>query len=176
MDVLSYEAEALEVELMDGRRCTYFDVPESVYRELVTSQNPLNYFDQSFGQKDYEHEMQWQSLESLLVEIAYILLVDPPISVNERPIDDTPLHVAAVWGDIRAVALLLENGADVNALGDHSCTPIYEAISFGHWRCAKLLLEAGARLDDENMLGETARGCALRSENEHIVALANENT
>lgn len=175
MEVLSYKKGALEVSLLDGRRCTYFDVPETVHGELIASESPLNYFNQNIWGINYEHEMQWESLDALLVVIADILLVDPPISVNERPIEDTPLHVAAVWGDVRAVAMLLENGAEVNALGDMSCTPIYNAIQFDHWRCAKMMLKAGARFDDENELGETARERALRSDNEHIVALAKKN-
>jgi ankyrin repeat protein len=115
--------------------------------------------------------MEWESLDALLEVIADILLIDTPISVNEQPIEDTPIHIAAVWGDVRAIDMLISAGANVNTKGDLSCTALYNAVSFGHYRCAKMLIEAGATLDDINELGTSAQDKALKSENEQLVKL-----
>ena len=171
MKVLSYENENLEVHLLNGKSCTYFDVPFKVYDEMVKSESPLDYFNSNIWGCKYEHEMEWSSLEDLLVEIADILLVEPPISVNEQPFNDTPLHVTAIWGDVKATNMLLAAGAGVNTLGDMSCTPLYNAVSFGHVRCAKLLIDAGASLDDENELEISAKEAAMKSGNQYLVKL-----
>lgn len=57
----------------------------------------------------------------------------------------TPLHEAAVRGEPEIAKLLLEHGADVNALGgQHQITPLHAAAAGGHLETVKLLLEAGA--------------------------------
>jgi hypothetical protein len=74
------------------------------------------------------------------------------IDVNAKASDgDTPLHVAAIRGDREAVRLLVEAGAQVDALGDMSCTPLYNAVGKGHHEVARLLLEFGA---DPNLMNE----------------------
>jgi hypothetical protein len=74
------------------------------------------------------------------------------IDVNAKASDgDTPLHVAAIRGDREAVRLLVEAGAQIDALGDMSCTPLYNAVGHGHHQVARLLLEFGA---DPNLMNE----------------------
>lgn len=66
-------------------------------------------------------------------------------SVHDRNIfDDTPLHTVCLWGDIEAVKLLIEAGADVNAPGDHGATPIFYAIMAENIELVSLLLKKGA--------------------------------
>ncbi|HEY1706974.1 MAG TPA: ankyrin repeat domain-containing protein [Rhizomicrobium sp.] len=72
------------------------------------------------------------------------------VDVNQRDVfGDTPLGIAVIWGDVEAVRLLLEGGADVNARQADDMTPLhYTAIpKTGGAEVAKLLLEAGASLD-----------------------------
>ncbi|CZR52574.1 uncharacterized protein PAC_02451 [Phialocephala subalpina] len=56
----------------------------------------------------------------------------------------TPLHWAATRGDISAVNLLLDYGADVNAQDEGKATPLILAASSGSVRTIELLLLAGA--------------------------------
>jgi ankyrin repeat protein len=58
----------------------------------------------------------------------------------------TPLHWAAIRGDISAVGLLLDNCADVNAQDEGKATPLTLAASSGSVRTLELLLLAGANV------------------------------
>lgn len=69
---------------------------------------------------------------------------------------DTPLHTAAVWGDVNAGRILLDAGADPNAKGEHGYTPLQEAVSQGKQTFVELLLANGADPKIKNDDGETA--------------------
>lgn len=62
----------------------------------------------------------------------------------------TPLHIAAMWGNAETVDYLIKAGADVHAINQlSSATPLHVAASSnkdldGRYRSAKLLLDAGA--------------------------------
>jgi ankyrin repeat protein len=53
------------------------------------------------------------------------------------------LHVAAESGDIEAVELLLQRGADVNILDDIGLTPVCHAAQLGHSHIVKALIDRG---------------------------------
>jgi hypothetical protein len=59
----------------------------------------------------------WTSLEELLFAISDVLVLEErAIGVNEVGYDnDRPLHVAAIWGDVQAIEMLLAAGADVGS-------------------------------------------------------------
>lgn len=56
----------------------------------------------------------------------------------------TPLHIAAKYGNIEVVRLLLEKEADRNAEGKNGLTPLHVATHYNHVNVALLLLEKGA--------------------------------
>ncbi|MES2435567.1 MAG: ankyrin repeat domain-containing protein [Pseudomonadota bacterium] len=58
--------------------------------------------------------------------------------------DDTPLHVLLWRGDTQGVRILIEAGADVNALGEMSETPLHVAVTKENLEAVRLLLAAGA--------------------------------
>ncbi len=75
-----------------------------------------------------------------------------PVTIHSRRSDgDTPLHIAAFAGNRHAVTLLLEAGADVNAKGDLSTSPLYCAVSAQHVQVAERLLQYGADPDAQNV-------------------------
>jgi ankyrin repeat protein len=56
----------------------------------------------------------------------------------------TLLHQAIFQNNLEAVSLLLNAGANENALYDNTYTPLIAAIDYKHWNIAKLLIEKGA--------------------------------
>jgi uncharacterized protein len=67
-------------------------------------------------------------------------------SVTERYlIRRTPLHVAAMAGATTCVSLLLEQGAEIEAVDDIGCTALVAAVEAKQLETVALLLKAGAR-------------------------------
>jgi ankyrin repeat protein len=79
------------------------------------------------------------------VEIAQ-QLIDKGADVNAgaQAGEVTPLTVAALNGSAPVVALLLSNGAQVNARDASGSTPLTEAVRKGDAEVLRLLLQAGA--------------------------------
>ena len=58
--------------------------------------------------------------------------------------ENTPLHIAAVYGRLKVVELLLQKGATVDARNDARHTPLHLAAMNKHREVAELLLAKGA--------------------------------
>ncbi|VDN03065.1 unnamed protein product [Thelazia callipaeda] len=70
-------------------------------------------------------------------------------AVNGRK--STPLHLACGYNRIGVVKILLEKGADVQAVDIGGLVPLHNACSFGHLEVVVLLLEAGADSQAEDL-------------------------
>jgi len=70
----------------------------------------------------------------------------------------THLHLACFFGHDEAAAVLLERGADVNAVADTTSrvSPLHSATAAGSLAAITLLLEAGATVDAQQEGGWTA--------------------
>jgi ankyrin repeat protein len=68
----------------------------------------------------------------------------------------TPLMVAALVGHSDAVELLIENGANVDAVNYDGATALLTAAFFCRIDTVKLLLDKGAEVNAQNIRGETA--------------------
>lgn len=83
-------------------------------------------------------------------------------SPNQRSaLDSTLLHIAARTGRVEHVKLLVEMGAQVNAIGDMGYTPLHDAALAKQRQSVELLLKLGAdrsiRDEDGNTAADIAR-------------------
>ncbi|NXN17542.1 ASB12 protein, partial [Indicator maculatus] len=86
-------------------------------------------------------EDNYQALDELLSQDRYKRFI------NRRSgwgVPSTPLRLAATWGCVRSMNVLLAHGAEVDSLDVKAQTPLFMAVSNGHQECVKILLEAGA--------------------------------
>jgi ankyrin repeat protein len=67
---------------------------------------------------------------------------------------DQPIHHASRNGDTDIVRLLVEHGADVNAMNSRGHTVLYCAGGHGHLDCLRLLLREGASREAQSALLE----------------------
>ena len=101
-------------------------------------------------------------VEQLLEDIGRAMsLNDRSITVHTRDAaNDTPLHYAAYWGDVRAIELLAAAGADVDAHGAFDATPLLCAVFNGRYAAALKLFELGASPHERTALGTPAEAAA----------------
>ena len=66
---------------------------------------------------------------------------------------DTPLHTLCTQGNLEPVRILVENGADVNAKGDHGSPPMINAIIGKNADIVRYLISKGADVNKKNDLG-----------------------
>ncbi len=96
----------------------------------------------------------------------------PLNDVNERGIfGNTPLHVAAVRGDLAELTALLDGGADINAVGELGYTPLHYAVSQEMLEAAELLLSRGAMKTIGDEHGRTPLDLASLRERDAFVRL-----
>jgi ankyrin repeat protein len=76
---------------------------------------------------------------------------------NDRgAFEDYPLHKVAIWGDIEAANVLLNNGADINAIGEDGDTPLHRAVAGGQLDMMQFLISRGADTTIPNRHGTPA--------------------
>lgn len=81
------------------------------------------------------------------------------------------LHYACSWGDLRAVRLLVEAGADVNKLADMDETPLQIAVHSRFLDIIEFLLAHGAKKDQKDAFGYTPLGWAKQIKYSDVVEL-----
>lgn len=81
----------------------------------------------------------------------------------------TPLHVAAEYGPLEAVKMLLHLGADINQTDEFGQTALLIAIYNENWDIANCLLEDGADVKADSRVGYTPLLGAVMGDQEHIV-------
>jgi uncharacterized protein len=102
-----------------------------------------------------------RSLEEILQSTSDVLfpaeMGKAIVNVHSQDVcGDTALHVMAWRSDRHAIKLLLESGANVNAIGDMSETPLHIAIRKGDVEIVEALLSAGASTSIRSEFNETA--------------------
>lgn len=83
----------------------------------------------------------------------------------------TPLFFAAFNGNVEMIKLLVDRGADANAVDDLENNALREAIAGGHASAVEALLDAKADADHKNADGVTMRELAQKHGSDAIRAL-----
>jgi len=78
--------------------------------------------------------------------------------IAAAPDDDWPAPT-----DPKLMALLIEHGANVNAIGNNGCTALMGASFYGDFEVVKLLLKAGAKVSTADAQGRTAISLAVEA-------------
>jgi ankyrin repeat protein len=84
---------------------------------------------------------------------------------------DTPLHIAAIRGDLKIGKLLLDAGANPNLPGDYWNTPLHIAVEKKNYEFGKLLLEHGASKEIPNRYGLSPADYVQRSNDARLIEL-----
>lgn len=92
--------------------------------------------------------------------VATLLAAGGDVDIRNRcdttgSIDETALHCAAFWRRDEIANMLIDAGADVNALTDLKSTPLHNAARMGSVNIAKLLLDHGADSDARDNKNQT---------------------
>lgn len=107
------------------------------------------------------------------VENILELLDDDPRMVNlvDQMDFGTPLHWAAIYGQVPSCKTLISKGADLEAGDDEGHTPLWWAISGGELEVVRLLLAGGANVNAKDPKGQTPLDHAKEKGQKKIAAL-----
>ena len=101
----------------------------------------------------------------------YDLNPAPRIDVNARDYEsNTVLDYACLWGDLRAVQLLVDAGTDIDAAGDMDVTPLHSAVRGRFLDIVEFLLLHGAR-QTKDAFGYTPLEWAMQMDYKEIVCV-----
>ncbi|MCH8544192.1 MAG: ankyrin repeat domain-containing protein [Alcanivorax sp.] len=96
--------------------------------------------------------------------------------INTRSLfGDYPINIAATRGLVDEVTVLLKNGADINAAGEHGYTPLHNAVEQGHIEIVKLLINCGANMAIMNEDGDSPIDLAILLKEDNIFKVFNKN-
>lgn len=117
--------------------------------KLNNTQTRISVAASNLSDEEYLHEV-------LVAAADVMFLEEHDISVHSKDSEgDTPLHKACVWGDLRAVHVLLNAGAKINEQGDMGATPLYFAVMFEFQDVADYLVSMGAGINIRSEFGDT---------------------
>lgn len=101
--------------------------------------------------------------------IHWLLAQGADIEVGNPSTGSTPLHGAAIKGSVPVAALLLDEGARVDACDKKQHHALHFAASYGHREMMRFLLDSGHPLDAPDHRGDDAEAVA-RANNQPEVA------
>jgi ankyrin repeat protein len=110
------------------------------------------------------------AVENNHTEVAKLLLASGSKvnGKNSKP-DNTPLHFAAINGNIEIVELLLNRGATVNAKHCFGITPLHNAVESKKMKIIDLLVSQGADVNAYDSNGTTPMHLALENCSKEII-------
>lgn len=149
-------------DVITGKCTTYLDAIKqgdllSVYI-LWKQGKDIN---KEYGYKEYA---LFNAINSYEFDIAQFLIISGfDLKKVKFSTGDTPLHLVCHTGyadsknvghsDVKTAKLLIDKGADINAVNQFGNTPLHYAASSGNLELAKLLLDNGAKTNIRNTDG-----------------------
>jgi ankyrin repeat protein len=98
--------------------------------------------------------INYNSNEEIREQLTQLLRDDNSLLTMQDEQNRTLLHHAAMYNNVTATEVLIEEGIDVNALDSFNCSAIFCAISNYSESIVRLLLENGANPNEVNLLGD----------------------
>ena len=115
---------------------------------------------------------RWPSVDSILDAMAdlpeYLGLNRPDVNTKGR-FGNTPLKIAAVWGDVDAIELLVAAGARINERNEDGMTALHHAAAQNHPQAVKKLIALGASVDTRDDDGKTPLELARILGNDDVI-------
>jgi len=99
------------------------------------------------------------------------LLILALIAVTAVPVFTGEIHDAILAKDIAKVRQLLDQGVNVNVLGEYKRTPLHFAAAWGNIYLVRLLIDRGANIDARDHVKQTPLHMAAESGTADIVKL-----
>ncbi|XP_044742473.1 ankyrin-3-like [Chrysoperla carnea] len=119
-----------------------------------------------------------EALKNRHLEMAKLLLTSGS-KVNSKNSyqnpSNTPLHLAAINGDIEIIKMLLNRGADINAKNFNGKTPLHDAIENNKVEITELLLKHGADVNASHSNAQSPLQAAMQKGNLQIVEMLLKN-
>jgi ankyrin repeat protein len=112
------------------------------------------------------------------VDNVVTLLDEDPKLVNlvDKMDYGTPLHWAAIYGQVSTCKVLIAGGANLEAVDDCGQTPLWWAIRTGEYEVVRFLLARGADPNMKDQEGRTALQHAEKHGQKKIAALLRKHS
>jgi ankyrin repeat protein len=88
-------------------------------------------------------------------EVIRLLDADPALLEGENGRGNRPVALAALYGQLGVVTLLIERGASLNTTAARGRTALHYAAGWGYEEVAALLLDKGAHANSRDQYGTT---------------------
>lgn len=113
------------------------------------------------------------TLREVLDDFALYAKLEPgTVSVDTRSsLGESAIHWMATLGDVPAIQLLAQAGADLSLQDQSGNTALHVAVATGHVPAAQALIAAGAAVDLRNGVGQTPEDLARSSGSASLVSL-----
>ncbi|RYP90107.1 hypothetical protein DL770_003799 [Monosporascus sp. CRB-9-2] len=103
-------------------------------------------------------------------EVIDVLVLELKLDVNQpNNSGETPLHIAASQGNVKAMERLMAQGADINKADQSGDTPLHAAAWRHKSETCNFLLGQGASVDPRNGSNQTPLYVACQSGNDDVV-------